>query len=185
MEKPLQITIRGMEHSAALDAHIREKALKLEQFYPRMTDCHVMVEQPHRHHQQGSQLDVRIDIHLPGRTEVVVNHRPRRFGQSKYGLSRTFRVVSDLVKLRRLMREAVDPATPCRYCMKSRKSSSKTAPPPVLAGSKLLAYAVLDKSIPYANRGSLFVDGACRGGGGACTSRSGRWSGTSGLCGRG
>jgi len=45
-------------------------------------------------------------------TEVVVNHRPRRFGQSKYGLSRTFRVVSDLVKLRRLMREAVDPATP-------------------------------------------------------------------------
>jgi len=45
-------------------------------------------------------------------TEVVVNHRPRRFGQSKYGLSRTFRVVSDLVKLRRLMRGAVDPATP-------------------------------------------------------------------------
>jgi glycosyltransferase involved in cell wall biosynthesis len=45
-------------------------------------------------------------------TEVVVNHRPRRFGQSKYGLSRTFRVVSDLVNLRRLMREAVDPATP-------------------------------------------------------------------------
>jgi glycosyltransferase involved in cell wall biosynthesis len=45
-------------------------------------------------------------------TEVVVNHRPRRFGQSKYGLSRTFRVVSDLGKLRRLMREAVDPATP-------------------------------------------------------------------------
>jgi len=45
-------------------------------------------------------------------TEVVVNHRPRRFGQSKYGLSRTFRVISDLGKLRRLMREAVDPATP-------------------------------------------------------------------------
>jgi glycosyltransferase involved in cell wall biosynthesis len=43
--------------------------------------------------------------------EVVVNHRPRRFGQSKYGLSRTFRVVSDLGKLRRLMRQAVDPAT--------------------------------------------------------------------------
>jgi len=50
---------------------------------------------------------------LGGRvTEVVVNHRPRRFGRSKYGLSRTFRVVSDLFKLRRLMREAVDPATP-------------------------------------------------------------------------
>jgi glycosyltransferase involved in cell wall biosynthesis len=44
-------------------------------------------------------------------TEVVVNHRPRRFGQSKYGLWRTFRVMGDLVRLRRLMREAVDPAT--------------------------------------------------------------------------
>jgi glycosyltransferase involved in cell wall biosynthesis len=42
-------------------------------------------------------------------TEVVVNHRPRRFGQSKYGLSRTFRVVSDLFKLRRLMKDAVNP----------------------------------------------------------------------------
>ena len=42
-------------------------------------------------------------------TEVVVNHRPRRFGQSKYGLSRTFRVIGDLFTLPRLMREAVDP----------------------------------------------------------------------------
>lgn len=55
--------------------------------------------------QLASQLGDRV-------TEVVVNHRPRRFGQSKYGLSRTFRVASDLVKLRRLMREAIDPATP-------------------------------------------------------------------------
>jgi glycosyltransferase involved in cell wall biosynthesis len=44
--------------------------------------------------------------------EVVVNHRPRRFGHSKYGLSRTFTVISDLLHLRALMREAVDPATP-------------------------------------------------------------------------
>ena len=44
-------------------------------------------------------------------TEVVVNHRPRRFGTSKYGLSRTFRVLGDLFTLRRRMREAVDPAT--------------------------------------------------------------------------
>ena len=44
--------------------------------------------------------------------EVPVNHRPRRFGRSKYGLSRTFTVVGDLVQLRRVMRSAVDPATP-------------------------------------------------------------------------
>ena len=50
---------------------------------------------------------------LGGRVaEVVVNHRPRRHGQSKYGLSRTFRVIADLSHLRALMREAVDPALP-------------------------------------------------------------------------
>jgi glycosyltransferase involved in cell wall biosynthesis len=50
---------------------------------------------------------------LGGRvTEAVVNHRPRRFGQSKYGLSRTFRVVADLFTLRRQMRVAVDPQAP-------------------------------------------------------------------------
>jgi glycosyltransferase involved in cell wall biosynthesis len=52
---------------------------------------------------------------LGGRvTEIQVNHRPRVHGRSKYGLSRTFRVVGDLVRLRSLMREAVDPSTPAR-----------------------------------------------------------------------
>jgi glycosyltransferase involved in cell wall biosynthesis len=47
--------------------------------------------------------------------EVVVNHRPRRFGRSKYGLSRTFTVLADLVRLRSLMARAVatgEPAAP-------------------------------------------------------------------------
>jgi hypothetical protein len=43
--------------------------------------------------------------------ELIVNHRPRRFGRSKYGLSRTFGVVADLIHLRALMRKAVDPST--------------------------------------------------------------------------
>jgi hypothetical protein len=43
---------------------------------------------------------------------VEVHHRARRHGQSKYGLSRTFQVIADLRRLRRLMREASDPATP-------------------------------------------------------------------------
>jgi glycosyltransferase involved in cell wall biosynthesis len=51
--------------------------------------------------------------HLGGRvTEAIVNHRPRRFGRSKYGLSRTFGVIRDILQLRRLMRQAVDPARP-------------------------------------------------------------------------
>ena len=75
MDKSLQITIRGMEHSPALDDHIREKAHKLEEFYPHMIGCHVTVEKPHTHHHQGAQFDVRIDVRLPGRGEVIVNHK--------------------------------------------------------------------------------------------------------------
>jgi glycosyltransferase involved in cell wall biosynthesis len=47
----------------------------------------------------------------PRVAEVVVNHRPRRFGRSKYGLSRTFRVVVDLLHLRGLMQQAIDAKT--------------------------------------------------------------------------
>ncbi len=53
---------------------------------------------------------------LGGRVaEVEVNHRPRQHGRSKYNLSRTFRVIADLVQLRRLMREAIDPGTPAPH----------------------------------------------------------------------
>jgi glycosyltransferase involved in cell wall biosynthesis len=49
---------------------------------------------------------------LGGRVaEVVVHHRARRFGESKYGLSRTFTVARDIAKLPALMRQAISPAT--------------------------------------------------------------------------
>jgi glycosyltransferase involved in cell wall biosynthesis len=47
--------------------------------------------------------------------EVVVNHRPRRFGHSKYGLSRTFRVLRDILTLPSLRKQAIDPAHPPGY----------------------------------------------------------------------
>jgi len=50
---------------------------------------------------------------LGGRVaEIEVHHRPRVAGRSKYGLSRTFGVAADLIHLRGLMRQAIDPATP-------------------------------------------------------------------------
>ena len=41
--------------------------------------------------------------------EVVVNHRPRRFGTSKYGLSRTMRVVLDLFTVKFLLSYSTQP----------------------------------------------------------------------------
>ena len=72
MQIPLQITIRDMEHSDALETHIRDKANKLDEYFDRIMSCRVVVEMPHKHHQQGKQFNVRIDIGVPG-SEIVVN----------------------------------------------------------------------------------------------------------------
>jgi ribosomal subunit interface protein len=75
MQIPLQITVRDMEHSEALEARIRSKAQKLEEFFAHIVSCHVVVEMPHRHHQQGKQFNVRIDIGVPGNTIVLNRHQ--------------------------------------------------------------------------------------------------------------
>jgi hypothetical protein len=47
---------------------------------------------------------------LGGRvTEVVVTHRPRRHGRSKYGLSRTFTVIRQIASLPQLKRRVLNP----------------------------------------------------------------------------
>lgn len=72
MQLPMQITIRDMEHSEALETHIRQKVQKLDEFFKHIMSCRVVVEMPHKHHNQGKQFNVRIDIGVPG-NEIVVN----------------------------------------------------------------------------------------------------------------
>lgn len=70
MQIPLQITIRGIAPSEALEKRIRDKAAKLDEFFDHITSCRVVVGEPHKHHRQGKQFNVRIDIGVPGR-EIV------------------------------------------------------------------------------------------------------------------
>jgi ribosomal subunit interface protein len=72
MQIPMQITIRDFENSAALETHIREKAEKLDEFFKHIMSCRVVVEMPHKHHHQGKEFNVRIDIGVPG-SEIAVN----------------------------------------------------------------------------------------------------------------
>jgi ribosomal subunit interface protein len=74
MQEP-QITYRGMPHSPAMDARIREHALKLEEFHPRITHCRVVVNEPHEHKNKGNLFEVRVDVHVPGREIVATNKR--------------------------------------------------------------------------------------------------------------
>lgn len=72
MQTPVQIVFHEVAHSPALESLIREKAGKLEVIFPQLMRCHVSIEQPHRHKQQGKAFNVRIAMHVPG-GELVVN----------------------------------------------------------------------------------------------------------------
>jgi ribosome-associated translation inhibitor RaiA len=75
MKLPVQITWRDMAPSPAVGAKIHEEAAKLEEFYDRITRCHVTIEIPHRYQNGSYQFHIRIDITVPG-AEIVANHEP-------------------------------------------------------------------------------------------------------------
>jgi ribosomal subunit interface protein len=73
MQVPLQITLRNIAHSDAVETAIRKRAEKLDRFYRHIVSCRVVVEIPSRHKQQGKEFVVRLDIKVPG-NEIVINH---------------------------------------------------------------------------------------------------------------
>lgn len=64
-----------MEPPDALEAKIREKAQKLEQFAEHIMSCRVTIDLDHKHHQQGKLFSVKLDITVPGK-EIVIDRHP-------------------------------------------------------------------------------------------------------------
>ena len=73
MQIPLQITLRNIRSSAAVEAAIRRRAAKLDRYHRKIVSCRVVVEIPSRHKHQGKEFVVRLDIKVPG-SEIVVSH---------------------------------------------------------------------------------------------------------------
>ena len=73
MQIPLQITLRNIPKSEAVEAAIRKRAEKLDRYHRNIVSCRVVVEIPSRHKQQGKEFVVRLDIKVPG-SEIVVTH---------------------------------------------------------------------------------------------------------------
>src|SRR5690606_41228213 len=62
----LKIQCRNMTHSDAVETLVRDKVDKLEEFYPALISCRVVIEKEALHHQQGQHFNVRLDLHVPG-----------------------------------------------------------------------------------------------------------------------
>jgi ribosome-associated translation inhibitor RaiA len=71
MHHPLQITFHQLPASEALEADVRGRVAELETVYDRITSCRVVIDVPHRHHQQGRLFRVGIDLGVPGGHIVV------------------------------------------------------------------------------------------------------------------
>ena len=73
MQIPLQITLRNIAHSDAVETAIRKRADKLDRYHKHIVSCRVVVEIPSRHKQQGKEFVVHLDIKVPG-NEIVITH---------------------------------------------------------------------------------------------------------------
>ena len=74
MQVPLQITFRHMERSSAVEARIRERCHRLEQFAEHITSCRITLEAPHKPRHKDGLYKVTIDITLPGEKRVASRH---------------------------------------------------------------------------------------------------------------
>jgi ribosome-associated translation inhibitor RaiA len=73
MQIPLQISLRGMKHSDAIDTAIRKRAAKLGRFCAHITSCRVVLELNGRGKRHGKDLAVHIDLTVPG-GEIAITH---------------------------------------------------------------------------------------------------------------
>jgi ribosomal subunit interface protein len=71
MIKPVQVVFHGVEHSAAVQEHVRDEVAKLERLHPRVSRCRVTVGLPHNRQQQGKLFDVHVELAVPGKALIV------------------------------------------------------------------------------------------------------------------
>jgi ribosome-associated translation inhibitor RaiA len=86
-----QITYRGMPHSPAMDARILELVAKLDDLHPRITRCHVVVDETDRHKTKGNLFEVHVDLHVPG-SEIVATQKANL--DAYVAISEAFEVVT-------------------------------------------------------------------------------------------
>ena len=106
MQIPLEIDYRNIEPTPALKTVIRKRADKLEQFYDRITGCHVTLEAPHRHRHKGKQYEVHIRLTLPGKVLVVRHPSGKQAHEDAYvairdAFAAAQRQLEDYVRIRR------------------------------------------------------------------------------------
>ena len=75
MQNEVRITSRDFALTGAIETLIRKRAERLDNYFDRITSCHVVLSAPTvKHHRSGGPYDVHIVLHVPG-GELAVNRQ--------------------------------------------------------------------------------------------------------------
>jgi cold shock CspA family protein/ribosome-associated translation inhibitor RaiA len=74
VQSPLEVRSDGIPVVEPLNAEIRSRAARLEEFYHAIVSCRVTLHQPPGHSQKGAPFEVDINLHVPGE-QLVVNRQ--------------------------------------------------------------------------------------------------------------
>lgn len=78
LQQPLQIAIKDIPHSEAIEARIRGKIDKLTEYFDNITSCTVVVELIKKHMHAGKLYNVEIRMTVPGRKEIIASRNRQK-----------------------------------------------------------------------------------------------------------
>ena len=94
MHTPLRITFQNTPSSDAIRQLIEEQADHLEQFFGRMTACHIVFKVPDGNHRSSGLYEVTVHIKMPGGATVDIDRTPgldERFSDPQFAVGDAFR----------------------------------------------------------------------------------------------
>ena len=110
---PLQIKFLNMRRMRTIEREIAERLTDVQALHGRVIGCHVSVEMPHKSHQNGNALEVRISLALPG--ELVVTRKSTSSATPSVAVHQAFDA------LKRQMRKATEKKITARKPRRGRK----------------------------------------------------------------
>jgi ribosomal subunit interface protein len=102
MANQIQITLRHVDRSDALETRIRRSVQKLERLCGRILSSRIVIEAPHHHRRQGRQFVVRVGVKVPGE-EIIVDrdHHEDAYVALRDAFEAAGRQLEDYVRRRR------------------------------------------------------------------------------------
>jgi cold shock CspA family protein/ribosome-associated translation inhibitor RaiA len=78
MQVPIKVVYRNLlpQYKEGIEAEVRLLAEKLEKFHPAIISCRIVVEMPHKRHQEGNLFRATITLNVPNKQIVVSREHP-------------------------------------------------------------------------------------------------------------